>query len=121
VITAAHAVLYADDPDRARAFFRDVLGMPNVDIHGGWLIFKLPPAELGVHPAGETSPSGHHELFLMCDDIDRTVTDLTARGVAFSAPITTARFGRMTRMRIPGGGDIGLYQPSHATAYDLEP
>jgi predicted enzyme related to lactoylglutathione lyase len=121
VITAAHAVLYADDPDRARAFFRDVLGMPNVDIHGGWLIFKLPPAELGVHPAGEASPSGHHELFLMCDDIDHTVTDLTARGVEFSAPITTARFGRMTRMRIPGGGDIGLYQPSHATAHDLEP
>jgi predicted enzyme related to lactoylglutathione lyase len=121
MITAAHAVLYADDPDRARAFFRDVLGMPNVDIHGGWLIFKLPPAELGVHPAGEASPSGHHELFLMCDDIDNTVTDLTARGVAFSAPITTERFGRMTRMRIPGGGDIGLYQPSHATAHDLEP
>jgi len=121
VITAAHAVLYADDPDRARAFFRDVLGMANVDIHGGWLIFKLPPAELGVHPAGEASPSGHHELFLMCDDIDHTVTDLTARGVEFSAPITTARFGRMTRMRIPGGGDIGLYQPSHATAHDLEP
>ena len=88
VITAAHAVLYADDPDRARAFFRDVLQMPNVDIHGGWLIFKLPPAELGVHPAGEASPSGHHELFLMCDDIDHTVTDLTARGVEFSAPIT---------------------------------
>jgi len=121
VITAAHAVLYADDPDRARAFFRDVLGMANVDIHGGWLIFKLPPAELGVHPAGEASPSGHHELFLMCDEIDHTVTDLTARGVEFSAPITTARFGRMTRMRIPGGGDIGLYQPSHATAHDLEP
>ncbi len=121
MITAAHAVLYADDPDRARAFFRDVLGMANVDIHGGWLIFKLPPAELGVHPAGEASPSGHHELFLMCDDIDHTVTDLTARGVEFSAPITTARFGRMTRMRIPGGGDIGLYQPSHATAHDLEP
>jgi catechol 2,3-dioxygenase-like lactoylglutathione lyase family enzyme len=120
VITAAHAVVYADDPDQARAFFRDVLGMPNVDIHGGWLIFKLPPAELGVHPAGEQSPSGHHELFLMCDDIDSTVAELTAKGVEFAAPISTARFGRTTRLRIPGGGDIGLYQPAHATAYDLE-
>jgi predicted enzyme related to lactoylglutathione lyase len=120
MITAAHAIIYADDPDRARAFFRDVLDLPNVDIHGGWLIFKLPPAELGIHPAGEDSPAGHHELFLMCDDIDRTVDELTARGVEFSAPITTARFGRLTRMRIPGGGEVGLYQPSHATAYDLD-
>jgi len=120
MITAAHAIIYADDPDQARAFFRDVLDLPNVDIHGGWLIFKLPPAELGIHPAGEDSPAGHHELFLMCDDIDRTVDELTARGVEFSAPITTARFGRLTRMRIPGGGEVGLYQPSHATAYDLD-
>ena len=120
MITAAHAVLYADDPDRARVFFRDVLGMPNVDIHGGWLIFKLPPAELGVHPVGEGAPAGHHELFLMCDDIDRTVADLAAKGAEFSEPISTARFGRLTRLRVPGGGEIGLYQPSHATAYGLE-
>ena len=71
MITASHAVVYADDPDQARAFFRDVLEMPNVDIRGGWLIFKLPPAELGIHPSGEGSPGGHHELFLMCDDIDQ--------------------------------------------------
>ena len=121
MITAAHAILYADDPDRARAFFRDVLEMPNVDIHGGWLIFKLPPAELGIHPSGEGSSGGHHELFLMCDDIDRTVAELTAKGAEFSTPITEARFGRLTRMRIPGGGEVGLYQPSHNTAYDLEP
>jgi len=73
------------------------------------------------HPAGEDSPAGHHELFLMCDDIDRTVEELTAKGAEFSEPISTARFGRLTRLRIPGGGEIGLYQPSHATAYDLEP
>jgi predicted enzyme related to lactoylglutathione lyase len=119
MITATHAIVYADDPDQARAFFRDVLELPNVDIHGGWLIFKLPPAELGIHPSGDGAPSGHHELFLMCDDIDRTVTDLTAKGVAFSTSITSERFGRLTRMSIPGGGEIGLYQPSHATAYDL--
>jgi len=120
MITAAHAIIYADDPDAARAFFRDVLGMPNVDIHGGWLIFRLPPAELGVHPAGNESPSGHHELFLMCDDVDRTVADLTARGAEFTAPVTETRFGRLTYLRVPGAGPIGLYQPSHATAYDLE-
>jgi predicted enzyme related to lactoylglutathione lyase len=121
VITAAHAILYADDPDRARAFFRDVLDMPNVDIHGGWLIFKLPPAELGIHPSGEASPSGHHELFLMCDEIDRTVAELTAKGAEFSTPVSETRFGRLIRLRIPGGGEVGLYQPSHATAYDLAP
>jgi predicted enzyme related to lactoylglutathione lyase len=121
MITAAHAIIYADDPDRARAFFRDVLEMPNVDIHGGWLIFKLPPAEFGIHPSGEGSSDGHHELFLMCDDIDATVAELTAKGAEFSAPVSTARFGRLTRIRVPGGGEIGLYQPSHQTAYDLEP
>ncbi len=120
MITATHAIVYADDPDRARAFFRDVLEMPNVDIHDGWLIFKLPPAELGIHPSGEGSPGGHHELFLMCDDIDRTVEELIAKGAEFSGPISTARFGRLTRIRIPGGGEIGLYQPSHPTAFDLE-
>lgn len=120
MIVAAHAILYADDPDAARAFFRDVLEMPNVDAHGGWLIFKLPPAELGVHPSGEGALGGHHELFLMCDDIDGTVAELSAKGVVFTGPISDARFGRMARFRVPGAGEIGLYQPSHATAYGLE-
>jgi predicted enzyme related to lactoylglutathione lyase len=120
MITAAHAIIYADDPDQARAFFRDVLEMPNVDIHGGWLIFKLPAAELGIHPSGDGSPDGHHELFLMCDDIDATVAALTAKGAEFSEPVSTTRFGRLTRLRIPGGGTVGLYQPSHQTAYDIE-
>jgi catechol 2,3-dioxygenase-like lactoylglutathione lyase family enzyme len=122
VITGTHAVLYASDPDQAREFFRDVLAMPNVDIHGGWLIFQLPPAELGVHPAGDVdsaSPSGHHELFFMCDDIDATVSELTAKGVEFTSPIDAQRFGRLTRLRVPGAGEIGLYQPSHPTAYNL--
>jgi predicted enzyme related to lactoylglutathione lyase len=120
MITAAHAIIYAEDPEAARAFFRDVLELPNVDVHGGWLIFKLPPAELGIHPAGETSPDGHHEFFLLCDDIDSTVADLSAKGVEFGGPVTEARFGRLSRMRIPGGGEIGLYQPSHPTAYNLD-
>jgi catechol 2,3-dioxygenase-like lactoylglutathione lyase family enzyme len=126
MITGTHAIIYADDADRARAFFRDVLGWPYVDAHGGWLIFKLPPAELGIHPAGVPgdpatgAPSGHHELFLMCDNVEATVADLIAKGVEFTAPIEDQGFGLLARLRVPGAGEIGLYQPKHATAYDLE-
>src|SRR5438132_7473995 len=126
MITATHAIIYADDADRARAFFRDVLGLPNVDAHEGWLIFKLPPAELGIHPAGTPgdptsgAPSGHHELYLMCDNVEATVADLTAKGVEFTGPIEEAGFGLLARLRVPGAGEIGLYQPKHPTAYDLE-
>ena len=120
MITGTHAILYADEPEAARVFCRDVLGLSNVDAGGGWLIFKLPPAELGVHPAGGMAPSGHHELFLLCDDIEGTVADLTTRGVEFTQPITDERFGRLTRMRVPGAGEIGLYEPAHPTAHDLE-
>lgn len=103
-----------------------MLELANVDAHGGWLIFKLPPAELGIHPAGEASdpntgaPSGRHELYLMCDDINATAADLTAKGVEFTAPVEDQGFGLLTRLRIPGAGEVGLYQPKHSTAYDLE-
>ncbi|HEY5025649.1 MAG TPA: VOC family protein [Acidimicrobiales bacterium] len=126
MILGTHAMLFAEDPDRARAFFRDVLEMPNIDAHDGWLIFKLPPAELGIHPAGEpgdpsTGPtSGHHELYLTCDDIEATVADLTVKGVEFAGPIESQGFGLLTRLRVPGGGELGIYQPRHATAYGLE-
>jgi predicted enzyme related to lactoylglutathione lyase len=125
MITGTHVIIYAQDADAARAFFRDVLDFPNIDVHEGWLIFKLPPAELGIHPTGGAvdptagPPSGHHELYLMCDDIEATVADLTAKGVEFTSPIESAGFGRLTRFRVPGAGEIGLYQPRHATAYDL--
>jgi predicted enzyme related to lactoylglutathione lyase len=120
VITSTHAIIYASDAEQARTFFLEVLGLPNVDAHGGWLIFKLPPAELGIHPeSGPGAPSGRHELYLMCDDIEQTVTDLTAKGVEFTSPVTEASFGLLTSMRIPGGGEIGLYEPKHRTAYDL--
>jgi predicted enzyme related to lactoylglutathione lyase len=125
MITSSHAIIYAEDADKVRAFFRDVLELPYVDVHDGWLIFRLPPAELGIHPAGTTSdpasgpPSGHHELYLMCDDVEATVADLTAKGVEFTTPIEDQGFGRIIRMRVPGGGQIGLYQPRHATAYGL--
>jgi predicted enzyme related to lactoylglutathione lyase len=119
VIVATHVTVYADDPEAARAFFRDVVGMANVDAGGGWLIFKLPPAELGIHPSGETSPGGHHEVFLMCDDIEKTVDELKTRGVEFSSPISDAGFGRMTSFKIPGGAELSLYEPRHPTAINL--
>jgi catechol 2,3-dioxygenase-like lactoylglutathione lyase family enzyme len=126
VITGSHAIIYAEEAEKARAFFRDVLEFPFVDVHDGWLIFKLPPAELGIHPAGDagdpssSAPSGHHELYLMCDDVDQTVADLTAKGVEFTSGIENQGFGRLVRLRVPGAGEIGLYQPRHAVAYDLE-
>ena len=119
MIVGTHAIVYAEDAALARAFFRDVLGLDNVDAHDGWLIFKLPPAELGIHPSGESSGSGAHELFFMCDDIEETVAELTAKGVEFTKPVGNQGFGLLTSFRVPGGGEIGLYQPRHPTAFDL--
>ncbi|HVA09904.1 MAG TPA: VOC family protein [Acidimicrobiales bacterium] len=126
MINGTHAILYAEDAEAARTFLREVLELPYVNVHDGWLIFKLPPAEVGIHPtgapvaAGEGPSSGHHEVYLMCDDIARTVSELTAKGVEFAGPIEQAGFGRLVRLRVPGAGDLGLYEPRHATAYDLE-
>jgi predicted enzyme related to lactoylglutathione lyase len=120
MITGTHAIIYASDADRARAFFRDVLGLPHVDVHDGWLIFKLPPAELGIHPeSGPDGPGGRHELYLMCDDLEQTMAELTAKGAEFTSAVTEAGFGRLASIRVPGGGEIGLYEPRHQTAYDL--
>jgi len=119
-ISGTHAIIFASDAAQARAFFRDVLGLPHIDAHGGWLIFKLPPAELGIHPAGDASPDGHHELYLTCDNVEGTVAQLKAKGVEFTTGIEEAGFGLITRMRVPGAGEVGLYQPRHAVAYDLE-
>ncbi len=125
MITGSHAIIYAEDAEKARAFFRDVLDLPYVDAHEGWLIFKLPPAELGVHPTagdpdgGSGPASGHHELYLMCDDLEATIAELSERGVEFTGGTENAGFGLLTRLKVPGAGDIGLYQPRHPTAYDL--
>jgi len=122
MITATHAIIYANDPEAARAFFRDVLRLPNVDVHGGWLIFKLPPAELGIHPAGEVEGGlggGGHQLWIMCDDLEGTVAELRGRGAVISDEVTEAGFGRFSEISVPGAGEIGLYEPRHATAYDL--
>jgi catechol 2,3-dioxygenase-like lactoylglutathione lyase family enzyme len=110
LIAAVHTIIYAEDAEKARAFFRDVLGFASVDAGHGWLIFELPPGELAFHP---TEEPGHHELFLMCHDIERTVQELKAKGVEFVAPISDARFGRIARLKIPGAAEISLYEPSH--------
>ena len=118
VINGFHTVLFAADPVAARAFFRDVIGFAHVDAHDGWLIFKTPPSELGVHPA-PAPQSGRADPYLMCDDIEVTVRDLTARGAEFVGEIEDQGFGLVARMLVPGAGEMGLYQPKHATAHEL--
>ena len=113
MINGAHVVIYTRDAEADRAFFRDVLGWPHVDAGHGWLIFKAPPAEVAFHPA-EGEPS--HELMLMCDDIDATTAELTEKGVEFTRPLQEARWGRVTGLRLPGGGEVGLYEPRHPRA-----
>ncbi|WP_433625480.1 VOC family protein [Nocardia sp. CA-120079] len=118
MITAVHTLVYAEDPDAARAFFRDVLGWPNVDAHGGWLIFGTGPSELGVHPA-DGPP--RHEISLMCDDIEQTMAELSERGARFVGEVAERGFGRCIDMDIPGAGVMLLYQPSHPVAYPQAP
>jgi catechol 2,3-dioxygenase-like lactoylglutathione lyase family enzyme len=116
VIAGIHALLYVDDAEAARAFFRDVLGFGFVDSGEGWLIFALPPAELGIHPgAGWGRALGDHELFLMCHDVERTVDELKRKGVEFVSSIVDEDWGRSIRFRIPGGVEMGLYEPKHAS------
>jgi catechol 2,3-dioxygenase-like lactoylglutathione lyase family enzyme len=110
VITGAHSVIFSEDAEALRAFFRDVLELPAVDAGGGWLIFGLPPAEVAAHPAEQ---GGKHELYLMCDDIHATVAALEGKGVNFARPVRDEGFGLMTSIELPGGGELGLYEPRH--------
>lgn len=110
-IVGAHVILYSTDADADRAFFRDVLEYPHADAGHGWLIFELPPAEVAFHPS---TTGGKHELYLMCEDVEAFVADMRAKGVACSE-ITGERWGRITAIRLPGGGEVGVYQPLHAS------
>ncbi len=109
-------ILYSADAEADRAFLRDVIGLASVDSGGGWLIFQLPPSEVAVHPA-ETS--GSAELYLVCDDIEATVTEFEECGVVFEGPVSDEGWGRLATVRLPGGGRLGVYQARHATAFDL--
>jgi catechol 2,3-dioxygenase-like lactoylglutathione lyase family enzyme len=119
MITAAHAIAFADDAEAARAFFREVLELDCVDAGGGWLIFALPPAELAIHPGpGWGEPEGGQRLFLICDEIESTVADLKHKGVEFTGGIVEQDWGRLATMVVPGHGELGLYQPTHPSPLD---
>jgi catechol 2,3-dioxygenase-like lactoylglutathione lyase family enzyme len=126
-ITGAHILLYSGRPEADRAFFRDVLGFRHVDAGEGWLIFALPPAEMGIHPTdGESAqPHGGRDLlgavlYLMCDDLRALMKSLQAKSVRCSA-VEEAPWGIKTTIQLPSGGEIGLYQPTHPTAIGLGP
>ena len=112
MIHGAHIVVYSKDAEADRAFLRDALGFKSVDAGHGWLIFALPPAEVAVHPDGT---GGQHELYLLCDDLKAEMAMLESKGVHCSAA-HKERWGTVTRIGLPGGGAIGLYQPAHPLA-----
>ena len=112
MIVGAHVIVYSKDAAADRAFFRDVLGFFSVDAGHDRLIFALPPAEVAVHPAEE---SGGHELYFVCDDVKAEIAALKKKNVQCSK-VEEARWGSVTKIRLPGGGDVGLYQPKHPLA-----
>jgi hypothetical protein len=113
MIMGAHAIIYSKDATADRDFLRDVLGFSSVDAGHGWLIFALPPAEVAVHPGDQNN---RHELYLMCDDLKVEIAKLEQKGVPCSK-VHKERWGSITRVQLPGGGEVGLYQPSHPTAF----
>ena len=109
MIFGAHVIVYSNDAAADRAFFQEVFGLSSVDAGNGWLIFALPPSELAIHPAAEDV---RNELYFMCADLKAEMRSLEAKGVHFTE-VEEARWGSLTRIRLPGGGEVGLYQPNH--------
>jgi catechol 2,3-dioxygenase-like lactoylglutathione lyase family enzyme len=126
MLLACHTLIYSDDADATRAFFRDVLGLPSVDAGTGdrdWLIFRTGPSELGIHPIGpmhdgSTSPR-HHSISFIVDDLESTMADLRAKGAEFCSGPDDHGYGVVAMMTVPGADDVQLYQPRHQTAYGL--
>jgi hypothetical protein len=110
ILNGAHAIIFSRKPEADRAFLRDILGLPHVDVGDGWLIFGLPPAELAVHPS---SKNNVHELYLMCRDIKAFVATMKKKGVSCSR-VQVLSWGKLTEIRLPGGGKLGVYEPLHA-------
>jgi catechol 2,3-dioxygenase-like lactoylglutathione lyase family enzyme len=115
MISGAHVVLYSKNAEADRTFFTDVLGLKSVDAGHGWQNFALPPAEAAFHPSEQSG----HELYFMCDDLKAEMASLAKKGVKCSK-VEGARWGSITKIRLPGGGDVGLYQPKHPTALNLK-
>jgi hypothetical protein len=110
MINGAHSIIYSSNPEADRAFLRDVLKFPHLDVGDGWLIFALPPAEVAVHPSDENDV---HELYLMCDDVAAFVAEMKKHAVGCTA-VQNLGWGLLTRLTLPGGGKLGVYQPRHA-------
>lgn len=117
MIDGSHVIIYSKDSDADRDFFRDVLGYPYADAGHGWLIFALPPAEVAFHPS---ESGGSHELYLMCDDMQRFLGEMRARGVPVAAP-SEQRWGVLTQVTLPSGGKLGVYEPRHASPLKARP
>jgi catechol 2,3-dioxygenase-like lactoylglutathione lyase family enzyme len=115
MINGAHVILYTRDAEADRDFIRDTLGYPGVDAGQGWLIFRLPPAEIAVHP---TDGQGRHEFYLMCDDLEATLAELSAKGAETSGSISDEGWGLLASIRLPSGADLPLYEPRHPVAFD---
>ena len=113
MISGAHAIIYSRDAEADRAFFRDVLKLDSVDSGGGWLIFALPPSEVAVHPA---ESSGRHELYLLCDDIEGALAEIQDRGIKVAGAVVEQPWGRLAMIVLPGGGELGIYEPKHPLA-----
>ena len=117
MINGAHSIIYSANPDADRAFFQDVLQLPNVDVGDGWLIFGLPPAEVAVHPSAQNDV---HEFYLMCDDIAAFVATMEERGIVCS-PVQNEGWGLLTQLTLPGGGTLGVYEPRHERPPSVAP
>jgi catechol 2,3-dioxygenase-like lactoylglutathione lyase family enzyme len=116
MIRGVHTMFYSSEPEKLRAFLRDKLGFSATDVGDGWLIFDLPEADMGCHPADPKggAPSGTHDISFYTDDIEGTVAELKARGVEFSGPVTDQGYGLVTHFKVPGGFEVQLYQPRYS-------
>lgn len=116
MIRGVHTMFYSSEAEALRTFFRDKLGFPAHDVGDGWLIFDMPEADLGCHPADSADgcPSGTPNISFYCDDVERTVAELTARGVEFTDPVEDRGYGLVTHFKVPGGFAVQLYQPRYS-------